>query len=73
MTLWESLTESERFQVKQNMRDYGGHFAGNLATAWMYADSHNERRIAAAFPDLIERFQPKNWSQYVSPDRQRTA
>lgn len=61
MTLWESMTEKERFTTVSNMRDNGGHFAGNLAQAWMYADTHNSARLAAAFPDLIERYQPKNW------------
>lgn len=62
MKLWDSLTEQERFTTVMNMRNYGGDFAGHIAAAWQVADSGNARRLAAAFPDLIERYQPKNWS-----------
>jgi hypothetical protein len=61
MSLWNELSEQDRFLVKTNMREFGGHFAGNLGYAWMFADADNERRIAEAFPDMVERFQPKNW------------
>ena len=62
MTLWEAMNDQERFRVKTNMRNHGGHFASHLAMAWMYADSTNERRIAETFPDMVERYQEKNWS-----------
>lgn len=64
MSLWNELSEQDRHMVKANMRDFGGHFASSLGYAWMFADSQNERRIAEAFPDMVERYQPKNWRQH---------
>lgn len=61
MKLWEDMTEQERYDTLAAMCDYGGHFAGNLGKAWMYADSHNSNRLAAAFPDLIEHFSSPHW------------
>lgn len=63
MSLWETMTEQERFDTLTNMRLDGGGFASRLAAAWMWADSCNNARLAAAFPDLIEKFQPSNWSR----------
>lgn len=62
MSLWESMDDEARFYTLQNMGNYGGSFATNIANAWIVADSCNSARLAAAFPDLIEKFQPKNWS-----------
>ncbi len=62
MNLWQQMTDEERFDTLINMKDFGGGFAGHLAEAWLHADSYNTARLAAAFPDLIEKFQPKNWS-----------
>lgn len=61
MSHWNELSEDEKYQVKSNMQQYGGHFASHLAMAWMFADSSNEKRLAETFPDLVERYHPKNW------------
>jgi hypothetical protein len=63
MTLWEAMNSTEQVDTIQNMRQYGGHFAGYIGSALMHADSQNRRRLTEAFPDLIERYQPKNWSR----------
>lgn len=63
MNLWDTMNEQERYETLQNMHNNGGHFASYLATAWMWADSGNNASLAAAFPDLIEKFQPSNWSK----------
>lgn len=63
--LWESMTEAEQLQAIRLMRVYGGSFAGHIADAWLVADSHNTLRLAAAFPDLLEKFHPKNWSHHA--------
>ena len=34
----------------------GGSFAGHIADAYMFADSHNRRRLIDAFGDLFRRF-----------------
>jgi len=62
MSLWDDMTEQNRFNTLRNMTDYGSSFAAYIAHAWMQADSFNEARLIATFPDLIEKFQPKNWS-----------
>lgn len=62
MTLWNTMSATEQNDTLRNMRRFGGGFVGVLAEAWEYADSKNDKRLAEAFPDLIEKYQPKNWS-----------
>jgi len=63
MISWADMDSTDQMQTIHNMRQYGGHFAGYIGSALMHADSNNLQRLTAAFPDLIERYQPKNWSQ----------
>lgn len=49
-------------ETLQNMLTYGGSFAHYLAKAWQVADSGNDEKLTEAFPELLERFHPKNWS-----------
>lgn len=60
-SLWDQMSKRDRINTLQNMRWNGGGFAGHLAEAWMVADSVNSLRLAEAFPDLVEKYQPKNW------------
>lgn len=46
------MKEPNAYDVLATMRDCGGHFASNLAKAWMHADAGNAARLADAFPDL---------------------
>lgn len=58
---WDDMTSQQQFETIRNMQQYGGGFASKLAEAWLRADSWNCARLAAAFPDLIDKYQPSNW------------
>lgn len=45
-----------KHQIFRAMHRFGGFFASQLAFAWIHADSENQERIEAAFPDLIEQY-----------------
>lgn len=60
--MWADMTDHDRKATLHNMLWYGGGFAGHIAEAWFAADRHNDARLAAAFPDLVEKYHPKNWS-----------
>lgn len=39
-----------------HMKHFGTAFEGHLARAWMAADSQEDARLRAAFPELYERY-----------------
>jgi hypothetical protein len=45
-------------KLVQAMARYGGGFASNLAIAWTRADLENQRKLRAAFGDMLESFAP---------------
>lgn len=51
----EALTEANHRAAK-TMERMGGGFASALALAYFRADSDNQARILAAWPDLFERY-----------------
>jgi hypothetical protein len=55
---WTDLTSQQQWKTLWNMREYGGGFASNLAEAWLIADSGNSARLAQAFPDMIDKYNP---------------
>lgn len=59
---WDAMSSQERWQTLNNMETYGGGFTKALAEAWLRADAGNCYKLALAFPELVEKFQPKNWS-----------
>lgn len=46
-------TDSDFLLAASLMRASGGSFASRIALAYLYADSHNQARLRAAFPDLF--------------------
>ena len=55
---WSEMTGSQRLFTLRAMRNYGGNFAGAICYAFQCADESKMHRLAAAFPDLIERYGP---------------
>lgn len=43
------------------MKKFGGSFACHIAEAWTVADSTNSAKLAEAFPNLLDRYHPRNW------------
>lgn len=56
---WHNMTPAERGATLFNMGK-GGTFAQALAALWLVADAYNEDKLAQAFPELIERYHPKD-------------
>ena len=56
---WNEMTSQQQWQTLDNMIMMGGGFAARLADAWLRADSVNSAKLAAAFPELIEKYQPR--------------
>lgn len=57
---WNEMTSQQQWQTLDNMIMMGGGFASTLAEAWLKADSGNSAKLAAAFPELIEKYQPRS-------------
>lgn len=57
-TVWLEMTGREMYFTMKTMRSHGGGFASAIGEALMLADPGNMGRLAAAFPDLIERYGP---------------
>ena len=55
---WSEMTGSQMVFTMRAMCNYGGNFAGAIGYAFQCADANNMHRLAAAFPDLIERYGP---------------
>lgn len=55
---WNHLTSQQQWKTLWNMREYGGGFASNLAEAWFVADSSNSAKLAAAFPEFVDKYNP---------------
>lgn len=54
-------TTAELYATLKCMEQYGGGFVRRLAELYQVADSENGKRILNAFPDVFERYHPKNW------------
>jgi hypothetical protein len=52
------LSGSEYHKTLCAMQRFGGGFAWNLASAGFVADTHNQHRLEAAFPDLFSKYGP---------------
>lgn len=61
---FEQMTRQQQFDTLRNMQG-GGHFASALSVAWMRADAGNSARLAAAFPDLVERYGAKSEAPWL--------
>lgn len=46
----------DEIQLLCKMKDMGGHFASNLAEAWLRADSSNRRMLRENFNDLLKTY-----------------
>lgn len=53
---WSDMTRDERSRTLVLMRIHGGSFARELAHAWIRADPINSDKLAAAFPELVQRY-----------------
>ena len=42
----------------ENMMERGGSFARSLSVCFRHADNENARRLARAFPEIIDRYSP---------------
>jgi hypothetical protein len=54
-----NITHSEKIQLVENMRRYGGNFVSKLADALIAADPSNTDRLLAAFPDVVNKYTEK--------------
>lgn len=57
-TRWDTMSHDERMATLRSMSNMGGMFTRRLAEAWCYADSGNAKRLAQAFPDLLQAYGP---------------
>lgn len=55
---WQAMSHDQRMATLRSMVNSGGSFTRRLAEAWFFADSANSRRLAAAFPELVQRYGP---------------
>ena len=53
---WDQMTPEQRQRMLRLMYTHGGDFVSALSTAWQHADTHNAARLAAAFPELADRY-----------------
>ena len=53
------MSENELRAAARNMANYGGGFAEAIALAYLRADSTNQVRVIDAFPELFERYAPR--------------
>ncbi len=59
--MWSQMTDQQKHDTLVAMRVYGGSFAAYIAEAWLVADTYNSARLAAAFPDLVEKYSTGDW------------
>lgn len=60
----QDMTDTDLHKAAHNMDKYGGSFAAAIAEAYFRADSVNQDRVVLAFPELFERFAPRQgWEQ----------
>jgi hypothetical protein len=52
------MTDTELFQMRAAMNEFGGSFVRGLSVALSRADAENTQRILAAFPELVEKYGP---------------
>lgn len=50
----------EVFYTAVTMQRLGGHFASSIGGAMLVADSINQGRLVAAFPELMDRYGPSS-------------
>lgn len=50
------MTDDQLFKAARAMENYGGGFASAIANAFFRADSHNKKKLLAAFGDLFVEF-----------------
>lgn len=55
----DNMSESDLRTAARNMGDYGGGFAQAMSLAYMLADATNKVRVVNAFPELFERYAPR--------------
>jgi len=60
---WTEMSFDTQQATLHNMREYGGHFANALATAWFYADSVNRARLGEAFQDLLDKYNGETYAK----------
>lgn len=53
---WSEMDSTERIRMMYNMQRYGGSFARKIGEAFSCADDCNAARLAAAFPELVEKY-----------------
>jgi hypothetical protein len=51
------MTHDEKLAMLRAMRVHGGSFVSMLSSAWLHADSDNCRRLEAAFPEYVAKYQ----------------
>lgn len=47
------ISDTEYLEILERMRQYGGHFASNLARAWQFADGGNRKLLEQTFGHLL--------------------
>ncbi len=55
------MNERDLFLMLKAMELFGGGFVQCLAEAWSRADAVNQAKLAAAFPELIEKYGPRSY------------
>jgi predicted RNA polymerase sigma factor len=52
----QHMDRDDALKAAHVMEDMGGSFAAHIARAFYAADSHNAKRIVAAFPEIFEKY-----------------
>jgi len=56
---WHEMTSQQQWQTLQSMETNGDSFVSALALVWYRVDRSNCDKLAAAFPELIKKYQPR--------------
>lgn len=55
---WTDMTPDQRRATLETMHKFGGEWVRRLAMAWICADAINAAKLAAAFPELLQKYGP---------------
>lgn len=55
---WTDMTPDQRRATLETMCKFGGEWVRRLALAWICADAINSAKLAAAFPELLQKYGP---------------
>lgn len=62
----DKMNQDEKLAMCRAMRVYGGSFVKALSECFILADSENQERLEAAFPEYVEQY--REWAKRMEDE-----